>query len=192
MLGCLLFLYSFLCAQEHVMPFKRIMIFGRPGSGKSTFSYHLHKKTGTPLYHIDKIIYQAGWVERDQQEFLKDLQTCIDQPEWIIDGNGKASIEKRYPHADIVLYFRMPRYLCYWRVLKRYFTKDRRIDDRAQGCPEIIWWKLITYMWNFEKIFNPTIEQCKKLYPTIPFVEITNEQEFQAVKKMFGLTYFVR
>jgi adenylate kinase family enzyme len=45
----------------------RICIFGRPGSGKSTFAHKLHLKTGLPLYHLDRYFFVANWVERDYQ-----------------------------------------------------------------------------------------------------------------------------
>ena len=53
----------------------RIMIFGRPGSGKTTFAYELSKKLNLPLYHLDKYFFTANWVQRDYQEFvIKQLE----------------------------------------------------------------------------------------------------------------------
>jgi len=36
------------------LPFSKVMIFGRPGSGKSTFALALSQKTGLPLHHLDR------------------------------------------------------------------------------------------------------------------------------------------
>ncbi len=74
----------------------KIMIFGRPGSGKSTFAYQFHKATETPLYHLDKYFYTTNWVERDYQEFLADQQRLVNQKAWIIDGNCTRSFEMRW------------------------------------------------------------------------------------------------
>ena len=63
------------------------MIFGRPGSGKSTFAHDLHKITGLPLHHLDKHFFTRNWVERDKQEFLDIQQSIVDTDSWIIDGN---------------------------------------------------------------------------------------------------------
>jgi adenylate kinase family enzyme len=38
--------------------FKRIMIFGRPGSGKSTFATWLSRALNLPLHHLDKHFYK--------------------------------------------------------------------------------------------------------------------------------------
>lgn len=39
--------------------YQKICIFGRPGSGKSTFALQLHKKLNLPLYHLDKYFYKS-------------------------------------------------------------------------------------------------------------------------------------
>ena len=36
------------------------------------------------------------------------------------------------------------------RLIKRRFTKDPVIKDRAEGCQEVLQWSLVKYMWTFE------------------------------------------
>ena len=38
---------------------KKVIVIGCPGSGKSTVSRALHKKTGIPLYHLDMMYWNA-------------------------------------------------------------------------------------------------------------------------------------
>jgi len=38
----------------------RILVIGSNGAGKSTFSYHLAKKTGLPLIHLDQIHWHGA------------------------------------------------------------------------------------------------------------------------------------
>ena len=47
------------------------MIFGRPGSGKSTFANQLGKKLKLLVYPLDKYFYVRNWVERDKQDSLE-------------------------------------------------------------------------------------------------------------------------
>lgn len=118
--------------------YKRIMIFGRPGSGKSTFAYTLGQKMGLPLYHLDKYFFQSHWQERDEQDFMRLQNEMVQSQEWIIDGNSTRSLETRWARADLVLYFNFPKTLCLYRIIKRRFQKNRGLEDRADYCPEIL------------------------------------------------------
>lgn len=40
---------------------KRVLVIGGNGSGKSTFSRKLGKKTGLPVVHLDKIFWRGNW-----------------------------------------------------------------------------------------------------------------------------------
>lgn len=159
------------------MNYAKVMIFGRPGSGKSTFALRLSKSTGLKLYHLDKHFYEANWVERDYQKFLEDQQILVNQERWIIDGNSTKSLEMRYSKADLVLYFNHPRAICYWRILKRLFYKTKEIDDRADGCKETVRWSLLKYMWSFENRVAKQLADLKQKYPHCNFMEITSDKD---------------
>jgi adenylate kinase family enzyme len=111
--------------------YNRIMIFGRPGSGKSTFALMLHNITFIPLYHLDKYFFSSNWKEVEYKDFLEIQKSIVDQEKWIIDGNSTKSFEVRYARANLPIYFNYPRYICYWRVFKRLFYKNKCIDDRT-------------------------------------------------------------
>lgn len=159
--------------------FSRIMVFGRPGSGKSTFTWTLHKLTNLPLYHLDKYFFVENWVKRDSQEFLGIQQSLVNNDCWIIDGNCTKSLEMRYCRADLALYLNFSRWICYFRVFKRLFDKDFKIDDRAQNCPEQASWKLLKYMWSFDQRVKEPILYLRNKYPNVQFVKITNAHDLR-------------
>lgn len=158
---------------------KRIMIFGRPGSGKSTFAVKLSKKLGLPLYHLDKYFFTSHWVERPYDEFLEIQKNLIHQDRWIIDGNSVQSLAMRYDRADLVIYMDRCRYLCLFRLIKRCFSKNRPIDDRAPHCPEILRWRLIRYMWTFPKRVEAFLKLTEKDDRHKTFITLKNEAEIQ-------------
>jgi adenylate kinase family enzyme len=161
------------------MQHKKICIFGRPGSGKSTFAYALAQQTGLPLYHLDKYFFTQGWAERPMHEFLALQQGLVDQNAWIIDGNCIKSLEVRFARADVAFYFHYSAGLCIWRIFKRRFTKTRCIDDRAVQCPEVVRWRLLTYMWGFDKRVRATLEALKQKYPHVLVVEIKSPRQLK-------------
>jgi adenylate kinase family enzyme len=164
---------------------KRIMIFGRSGSGKSTFAIWLAQKLDLPLHHLDKHFYQENWIERDYFDFLAIQQNIVDGDEWIVDGNSTRSIEMRWSRADLVIYFNFSRIICYWRILKRFFWPNKSFDDRAPGCDEKITWSLLKYIWRFEKRVAGQLALLKESYPEALFREIKNADDLKRLKSEF-------
>lgn len=162
------------------------MIFGRPGSGKSTFSLWFHKKTGLPLHHLDKHFFVENWTKRDTEEFLKAQKTIVSQPQWIIDGNCLRSLEIRYERADLCLYFLYPRSLCLWRAFKRLWDKSPEIDDRAPGCYEKLRLDLLHYLWIFEEKARGFLDPLRKKHPKTPLIIIRNDRELEGVRLLLA------
>ncbi|MBS0186306.1 MAG: DNA topology modulation protein [Proteobacteria bacterium] len=161
------------------------MLFGRPGSGKSTFAFKLHKMTKIPLHHLDKHFYEANWIERNYEEFLALQKKIVDQESWIIDGNSLKSLEMRYSRAQMTIYFNFPLRQCYWRVFKRLFDKNPQIDDRAEGCRETIKIRLLQYGWHFPKRIAPSLEVLRKTYPRVTFIEVKSQKDLKMLEKEF-------
>lgn len=157
----------------------RIMMIGRPGGGKSTFSLKLQALLNVPLYHLDRDFFLGNWVERDHQEFLDLLQNMVDEEAWIIDGNATQSFEIRYARATHCLYFNFSRLLCCCRVLKRFFVKDLKIKDRAENCPERIRLGFLRYIWTFEERVGAKLEALKLKYPDVQFIEFRSNRDVE-------------
>ncbi|WP_199843755.1 P-loop NTPase family protein [Candidatus Phycorickettsia trachydisci] len=153
----------------------KIMIFGRPGSGKSTFAVYLSQILNLPVYHLDKYFFQSNWVARPVEEFLGILQNIVGKEAWVIDGNATEFLEIRYSKADLVLYFNYPKPISYIRVFKRFFNKDVTINDRAEGCDEKITLSLLGYVWSFEKKVATKIKVLRAKYPNVKFIEVVND-----------------
>ncbi len=166
------------------MQYKRVMIFGRPGSGKSTFALKLQQLTKLPIYHLDKYFFIANWAKRDNDEFMQMQHDIVNSDAWIVDGNCTRSLETRYSRADICVYFNYPKLVCLWRMLKRLFHNRDHIDDRADDCPEVIRWQLVTYMWTFEKRVENNVNSLMAKYPHVKFVEIRSDKELSNLLNM--------
>jgi adenylate kinase family enzyme len=82
--------------------FKRIMIFGRPGSGKTTIAKALYQaKPQYKLIHMDKLMWQSGWHLRPHEGFLSDLNKDTDHPSWIVEGASLRGVSSIYGKCDI-------------------------------------------------------------------------------------------
>jgi adenylate kinase family enzyme len=167
--------------------FKRIKIFGRPGSGKSTFANSLAHSLNIPIYHLDKHFFTSGWIERDYSEFLNIQKNIVNGNTWIVDGNSTRSLEMRWSKADLILYFNFPKMICYFRILKRFFQPNKTFDDRATGCDETIRISLLKYIWTFEQRVKEQITTFKAKYPKAVFQEIKNSTDLYKLRRELGL-----
>ena len=113
------------------------MIVGQPGSGKSTLAQRLGERTGLPVIHIDKIHWQAGWVERSKAEKTRLCREAEQGERWIFEGGHSATWPSRLARADVLIWIDRPVGLSLWRVLRRALVGlGRTRPDMADGCPE--------------------------------------------------------
>ncbi|UQV20124.1 adenylate kinase [Vibrio sp. J383] len=99
---------------------KKVAVFGKPGSGKSTISKALALATGIELHQLDSIVYKANgeFVEREVFDLAHD--NIINSESWIIDGFGPlGSFNTRLEAADTLVYIDLPYPISYWFVTKR-------------------------------------------------------------------------
>lgn len=132
---------------------KRIMVIGCPGSGKSTFSRALNKKTGLPLYYLDMLYWQEDGTIIDRSVFLERLNEVIKKDEWIIDGNYGSTIEMRLKACDTVIFLDYPLEVCL-----------KGVEDRVGKYREDMPWvekeidmEFVEFIKNFRSHSRPTI-----------------------------------
>lgn len=52
---------------------QRVLIIGPCGAGKSTLAVTLGGKLGLSVFHMDRLNWQAGWVESSKDEIRERL-----------------------------------------------------------------------------------------------------------------------
>jgi len=99
---------------------KKIAVFGKPGSGKSTLSKNLASATGIQLYPLDSIVYKKNGDMVDRKTYDREYGDILSSDNWIIDGFGPIeSFNKRLDVADTLIYIELPYIISYWLVTKR-------------------------------------------------------------------------
>lgn len=155
---------------------KRIAIIGLPGSGKSTFAMNLGEILGIPVHHLDKHMFE-GTKKRNKNEFLAIKSALLKEDSWIIEGCSLSTLEMRFARADLFIYFNFPRILCLWRLIKRAIFSSS--DSDQSGCLKGINWEIIRYTWSFERDKRPGIEELRRRYPQVEFLEFHSPKDVE-------------
>ena len=99
---------------------KKIVIFGKPGSGKSILSKRLATATGIRLHALDLIEYKKNGDKVERATYDETHENILSTDSWIIDGFGPIeSFNKRLDVADTLIYIDLPYRVSYWLVTKR-------------------------------------------------------------------------
>lgn len=131
---------------------KKIVVIGSCGSGKSTLCCQLSEFTGIEVIHLDRIYWKADWKPLAEEEFRSLQREVLSKETWIVDGNYAGSLYVRLEKADTVIFLDVNRYLCIYRVLKRWMRYRGKLrPDVADGCYEKMEWKFLKFIWDFPR-----------------------------------------
>lgn len=112
---------------------KKIAVFGKPGSGKSTLSKNLAAALDIKLYALDSIQFEANGNRVDPVTYDEKHESILGSDSWIIDGLGPMeSFNKRLDVADTLIYIDLPYIVSYWLVTKRFF---KGLFVKPEGWP---------------------------------------------------------
>ena len=171
---------------------RRIMIVGQPGAGKSTLAARLGALTGLPVVHIDKIHWQAGWVERSKAEKTRLCLEAEQQSRWVFEGGHSATWPTRLARADMLVWLDLPFRLRLWRIVRRAIVGlgQTRLD-MAEGCPERLRSlpEYIAYIWTTRWSGRQKLERVVSMAPEhCEVVHLRCDAESAAFLKRFATT----
>ena len=98
---------------------RKVIIIGCPGSGKTTFSRHLARITGLPLYHLDSIWHKLDRTNISKEDFVRRVEEIMTGDQWILDGNYGGTMETRLRRCDTVFLLDYPLEICLQGVRDR-------------------------------------------------------------------------
>lgn len=160
---------------------KRIMIIGSCGSGKSTLAIRLGQMTGLPVIHLDQTYWNPGWIRTPENKWIEKQRRLVDAKRWIIEGNYGGSLDIRLEKADTVIFLDFNRYICIYRVIKRWLAHFGGANiAKPDRCPEKIDLPFIKFLWRFPAVSRPVIFEKLSGYSHLRVIILKNQGEVQA------------
>jgi len=130
----------------------RVVVLGSSGAGKSTLATKLGEITGLQVIHLDRLFWNPGWVQTPKDEMSIKVQEAASGESWIIDGNYLGSFDIREERADTIIFIDFNRYLCLYRICKRYAkNRGKTRYDLGEDCPDKLDWPFIKWVWGYPK-----------------------------------------
>lgn len=92
--------------------FRKAIVIGCPGAGKSTFARKLRDATGLPLHYLDMLWHKPDRTTVSRDAFDAALAEILKTDAWIIDGNYQRTLERRLEACDAVFFLDYPVEVC--------------------------------------------------------------------------------
>lgn len=170
---------------------KRVTVIGGGGAGKSTFARELGEKINVPVYHLDSLFWNPGWIETPKEQWDVRLKELVNEDKWITDGNFGRTLECRLQRSETVIFLDMPTNLRLYRIVKRrimYHGKSR--PDMREGCNEKLDWEFVKWVWNYNKNGrNNVMELLEKYKNSVEVIVLKNSKDVKAYLESFKLEY---
>ncbi len=132
---------------------EKVLIIGPNGAGKSTFATELGKHYDFEVCHLDKLFWQENWNAVAKADFEDKVDNIMSsEKKYIIDGDYVFNLEKRLEHADLVIWIKIPLFLCVANIIKRRFKYMTNVrPDVTEGCDEKLNLSFLLYALKYNK-----------------------------------------
>lgn len=172
-----------------IKKYKRIVILGSGGSGKTTLANYISKKTDLPIIYLDKEYWLPNWERPNIDDWSHKITNLVQNEEWIMDGNYIDTLDIRLSKADLVIMLDIKSSVCissvFFRTLIGHFIKRNDINEGCKDKFDEKYVNLIKWVKEFKNIyFTQLIDLCLQ-YPNIDlklFTKRKNARKF--IKRM--------
>ncbi|MBT3404921.1 hypothetical protein HN832_01660 [archaeon] len=105
--------------------YKKILILGSTGSGKTTLADKISKIKNIPHLGIDWIVYKKPWTIKHSNIIInREVKKATKKKKWVMEG-GYSESWMNFPvkESDLVIILKLKWFVLFNRILKRYIKK---------------------------------------------------------------------
>jgi adenylate kinase family enzyme len=106
-------------------PYRRMLVLGVTGSGKSTVAERLAARLGLTYLELDALYWKPGWVESDRDDFRARVELATRAPGWTLAGNYRSVRDIAWPRAEAAVWLDYPFALVFGQLWRRTWKRWR-------------------------------------------------------------------
>ena len=133
--------------------FRRVVVIGTTGSGKTTLARKLARAQGVPHVEMDAYRHGPNWRETPDDEFVRQLAHALSADRWVADGNYSVTRDTVWPRATAIVWLDLPFGLVFWRLALRTLRRGITRETLWNGNKENLFSHLFTrhslFIWAF-------------------------------------------
>ena len=127
-------------------PYKRTIVFGSTGVGKTTMVKHIAEEFDLPVIDVDSLRREAGRSNSPEETFVRLTTESVKGDTWVIDGSYTSVQDIVWPRADAIVWLDFSFWVFLSRLIKRSLYRmfirkksEKPIKGRNQPARERAW-----------------------------------------------------
>lgn len=104
---------------QNKFPYKRTIIFGSTGIGKTTMVKQIADAFSLPVIDIDTLRREAGKSASPEETFLHLVSESVKSDIWVIDGSYTSAQDIVWPRAEAIVWLDFSFWVSLSRLIKR-------------------------------------------------------------------------
>ena len=134
--------------------FRRVVVIGTTGSGKTTLARELARAQGVPHVEMDAYRHGPNWRETPDDEFRRQLAHALSGDRWVADGNYSMARDSVWPRATAIVWLDFNFGLVFLRLALRTLRRGITRETLWNGNKENLFSHLFTrhslFLWAFK------------------------------------------
>jgi adenylate kinase family enzyme len=150
------------------LPYKRIVVVGVTGCGKSTMAERLAKKLDYEFIELDSLYWKPGWVDSSRDEFRARVEEVTRHPCWVLAGNYGVTRDIVWSRAEAIVWLDFSFFLVLCRLVRRTWIRWRTQELLWGTNYEPFW--VHFKLWSKDSLINWMFQSYwrhKRAYPRL-------------------------
>jgi adenylate kinase family enzyme len=147
--------------------YRRIVVVGTTGSGKTTLAGNLAQRLGYPHIEMDALHWEPNWTEAPLDRFRTRVSEALAGEVWITDGNYSKVRDIVWGRAEMLVWLDYPLRVNMWRLFRRAIRRSVTQEELWSGNRETFRKQFLSrdslFIWALK-----TYRRRKRDYTTLP------------------------